>query len=311
VSYPSDIEPATAKIGLNLSGLADWKRYDSEHNLSKMYQELEKIVADLIAEPRPLKAQTERQLSGHLSEHNTDLSSFLTCASEVLEDYELDILFASNFTPGLQSQAQVAKTLCDWTPAQKDIDRLVDQIGKTVDFAIVLLPDETEAKLMLHEVMVERYIKLLNLQRTPATNIVAMLQEVLPDDQWPIAAALLRQRGFTAKHQTWYAHFVRHLAGEHEVDEGLLVTLADFVGNQTKLDPKSLLDAAGKMIRASEGSASYAENGHSYWSPDVAQHHQYRGQGHTDKDLIQQRKNEVVWFKTIEKSLQTYDGGPA
>ena len=163
---------------------------------------------------------------------------------------------------------------------------------------------------MIHEVMIERYVKLLNLQRAPAPNIVAMLQEALPDELWPTAAALLRQRGFTTKHQAWYAHFVRHLTGEHKVGRGMAITLADFITDQSDLDTLSLLTSAAKLIRAAESSASYAESGHSSWSPDVAQHHQFRGQGQLDQDLIQQRKDEVIWLNTIEKSLQTYDGGP-
>jgi len=275
-----------------------------------MYEDLKKTVAELICQPRPLKPQTERQLSGHLSDHNTDLHSFLACAAEVLEDYELDILFAPTFTPDLESQAQVAKQLCDWTPDQDDIDRLITQLCETIDFAVILLPDDTQAKLMLHEVMVERFVKLLNLQRAPAPNIVAMLQEALPDELWPTAAALLRQRGFTTKHQAWYAHFVRHLTGEYKVEPGLAITLAEFITDQSDLDTPSLLESADKLIRAAKNSASYAESGHSYWSPDVAPHHQYRGQGQLDQDLIQQRKDEVIWLDTIEKSLQTYDGGP-
>ena len=47
-----------------------------------------------------MKPQTERQLAQHLAEHVTGTqASFLLCAAELLEDYELDILFGPLFTP--------------------------------------------------------------------------------------------------------------------------------------------------------------------------------------------------------------------
>ena len=87
-----------------------------------MYEQLKSCVAELIAKPRPLKPQTQRQLSDRLSEHSADLKSFLACAAEVLEDYELDVLFAPSFTPALEDQAQVASALQDWRPSPKDVE---------------------------------------------------------------------------------------------------------------------------------------------------------------------------------------------
>ena len=71
-----------------------------------MYDQLRARLASLLSKPRSLKPQTQRQLEQHLAEHSSDLASFLLCASAVLEEYELDIVFGPVFTQTLQERAE-------------------------------------------------------------------------------------------------------------------------------------------------------------------------------------------------------------
>src|SRR4051795_4879034 len=128
------------------------------------YMRLKARLAAMLASPRPLKPQTERQLGQHLAEYasssstSSGLPAFLLCAAEVLEDYELDILFGPLFTPTLDDRAAVADLLSHWRPPAEQSARLAVELAAEVPHAVVRLPDGTDAKLTLHEVMAERFV---------------------------------------------------------------------------------------------------------------------------------------------------------
>jgi hypothetical protein len=60
-------------------------------------------------------------------------------------------------------------------------------------------------------------------------------------------------------------------------------------------------------MRATQGTAAYAAGGHAYWSPDVAQHHHYRGEGKIDRDRFEQRQAEVELVTALVEDLKTFE----
>ena len=116
--------------------------------------------SQLLAEP--IKPQTERQLSRHLTENSTDTATFLLKAAQLLEEYELDILFAPQFTPEMSDQAAVSDLLYHWRPDTEELERLAPDLCRQVKHAVLLLAGDIEAKLTLHEVMVDRFVSLLH-----------------------------------------------------------------------------------------------------------------------------------------------------
>jgi hypothetical protein len=277
-----------------------------------MYEHLLSRVATQLCRRRAMKPQTLRQLTGHLAAHNTsDVASFLLCAAEVLEEYELDILFGPLFTPGLDERAGLADLLYHWRPTDEQVAQLVADVVRTAGQAVVKLPDGTETPLTLHEVMVERYVRLLRLQCAAEAATAAALRESLPAELWPVGVALLCERGMTPHHQRFFAAFVGHIGRRRVVSRGLLEAAADFIARQAALDRASLLAAGEALLRATEGTAAFAAGGHTYWSPDVAQHHQYRGQGRVDPAVIEQRHAELERVAALVEDLRTFDGGPA
>jgi hypothetical protein len=278
-----------------------------------MYDPLQSRLAALLRRPRPLKPQTERQLAAHLAEHpSATLASFLLGAADLLEDHELDILFGPLFTPTLDDRAAVADLLYHWRPTPPQLARLVPDLASDVGFAQVILPDGARAELLLHEVMIERFVRLLRLDAAADGATAAALREALPPDLWPVGVALLCERGMTPAHQKWFAAFVNHLAshrreaGGDAISRGLLETVVDFITAQRVLDRAALLPAAEALMRAAQGTAAYVDGGHAYWSPDVAQHHQYRGQGRVDQAQLQQRHDEVDRVATLVEDLKSF-----
>ena len=210
-----------------------------------MYDQLKARIAELLSRPRPIKPQTERQLSRYLTEHSADTQTFLLEAAQELEEYELDILFAPQFTPQMQDQAAVSQLLYHWRPEADDLDRLVPELCLQVKHAVLQLAGDVEAKLTLHEVMVDRFVRLLHLDRAPQPEVSAAIRDALPCEMWPFTTALLRQRGFTAPRQAWFARFVSHMAARHQVTEDQLAAAAHLVGNEGAVDRETLIEAVG------------------------------------------------------------------
>jgi hypothetical protein len=129
----------------------------------------------------------------------------------------------------------------------------------------------------------------------------------LPEDLWPVAVALLYERGMTPRHQAWFAEFVGHVAGLHPLSRDSLETAADFVASQPTLERSAVTAAAEALMRATQGTAAFAAGGHAYWSPDVAQHHHFRGQGRVDVDRINRRQAEVRQVASLVEDLRTFE----
>jgi hypothetical protein len=155
--------------------------------------------------------------------------------------------------------------------------------------------------------MIDRFVRLLRLEFGPDAAVAASLRDALPAELWPIAMALLCERGMTAEHQSWFAAFINHVASHRPMTRDLLQTIAEFVASQQNLDNAKLLTAAQALMRATQGTAAYAAGGQTYWSPDVAQHHHYRGQGRIDKGVLEQRKAEVDRVTAMVEDLRTFE----
>jgi hypothetical protein len=171
----------------------------------------------------------------------------------------------------------------------------------------VLLPDGREAQLTVHEVMIDRFVRLLRLEHAPEPATAATMREALPAELWPIGVALLCERGMTPAHQRWFAAFVNHVSGRREPSRGLLEAIAEFIGGQKSLDRMALVVAAEALSRATQQTAAYAAGGHAYWSPDVAQHHQYRGQGKVDQERLEQRQADVEYVAALVEDLKAFE----
>jgi hypothetical protein len=87
----------------------------------------------------------------------------------------------------------------------------------------------------------------------------------------------------------------------------LLEDLVRFVAGQQDLERPALLAAAEALQRATQGSAAYAAGGHAYWSPDVAQHHHYRGEGRVDQARLEQEQARLGHITAIVEDLRTFE----
>jgi len=272
-----------------------------------MYDQLKSRLALKLQRPRALKPQTERQLAQHLSEHHSNLSTFLVCAPDILQEHELDIVFGPLFTPTIDERAELADLLYHWRPSVDELQQLVTDLCAAVPQATILLPDGTKAPLAMHEVMIDRFVRLLRLEHAADAAIAASLRDAIPSDLWNIGTAVMCERGITAVHQKWLVNFLVHVSSRRTVTRAMLESIVNFVASQQKLDRASLSAAAEGLMRATQGTAAYAASGHAYWSPDVAQHHHYRGQGRVDQERVRQQQEELELLAAMIEDLNTFE----
>ena len=275
----------------------------------RMYDSLKSRIAELLRRPRAMKPQTERQLTPFLAEHSSSgVPAFLLCAADVLEEFELDVVFGPLFTPTLEERAELADLLFHWTPTSEQLEQLVKELSTEVPHATVNLPDGSEAKLSLHEVMVDRFVRLLRLDAGPDPATAAALRDALPSELWPVAMALACERGMTVHHQHWFAAFVNHIVSHRrDVTRELLQTIAEFIAGQKTLDRAAVLASAEALAKATRATAAYAGSGHAYWSPDVAQHHHYRGEGKVDQQRLDEQQAEASRVAALLEELKSFE----
>jgi hypothetical protein len=271
-----------------------------------MYSQLKSRIASQLSRPRPIKPQTQRQLSQHLAEYASDVASFLACAADVLEEYELEIVFGPLFTPDLDERGEVVDLLFHWKPSAEELEHLVADLADEVRYATVRMADGTGTPLKLHVVLIDRFVRLLRLNHGPDSATAAAIRDTLPAELWRLAVALSCEPGMSPGHQTWFAAFIDHSAGRRKVSRGFLETVAEFLGRQPDLAREVLLGAAEALVRATQGTAAYAASGHAYWSADVAQHHHYRGQGKVDQQRLEQHRAEVEHVRALAEDLRTF-----
>lgn len=272
-----------------------------------MVDQLKARIAAVLCRPIPMKPQTERQLAQHLAEHDANTASFLLCASQVLEDYELDIVFGPLFTPTLDQRAELADVLLEGRPTDAQVRQIIGALCDEVSHVTVRLPDGTDAALTTHEVMIERFVRLLRLDGAPEPETARRVHETLSAELAPLGVALLCERGMSPRHQAWFAAFVDHMADRRVLSRELLIAAAEFIAGQRRLEHASVVEEAEALMRATEGTAAQAAGGHAYWSPDVAQHHHYRGQGRVDQELLDRRQGELACMVAIVEDLRTFE----
>jgi hypothetical protein len=272
-----------------------------------VYEQLKSRLILLLQKPRDLRPQTERQLASHLAEHNSDLAAFLLCAADLLEEYELVVVFGPTFTPTLDERAELADLLFHCRPSAHELARAINDVRAELSQVPVRLPDASVAKLTLHEVMVERFVRLLRLEHGPEPVTAASLRDALSADLWKLGIALLCDPGMTPPHQKCFAALINHMASRRAVSRELLETAAEFIASQKNLERAQLIASAEALMRATQGTAAYAAGGHAYWSPDVAQHHHYRGEGKIDHQRLDQRHAEVDRVAALVDDLRTFE----
>ena len=275
-----------------------------------MLDALKKELRAALAQPRVLKPQTERHMHEYLDEAEESYQDFFDAAAARLEDYQIEMLFGPVYTPSMAEQARFSDLVTDETPATAAaLAGAVEELAEEALRTEISLPDGTTGTLPLHLVTIERYVKLLRLTHAPTGETAAALRAAAPEGLTGHVLALARHRAFaTAERQAWLAEFLESVAGRRRLCEADLETLADLMASQRDLSPEAIIAAARDALRSAQTSLNLARQGHQYLSSDVAEHHQFRGQGTVDRARVQAKTREVELLEQLEADLRQFLG---
>lgn len=267
---------------------------------------IREVLLDVLSRPRSLRQQTLRHLEDHVEGGEEDLRRFLATAARELEDYEVEILFAPVFTPTPQEQIEVGEPLARHRPARATVEAIIDELRRTVTTCQIALPGGGTAPLAVHEVLIDRYVTLLRLDAAPELEVVDSLRETLPGELVPLTLALLRRKGITRRHQQWAARFLEFARGRHAIDRELVELLLDFLASRGSLDHADMEQGLDSLLRATMEAGTFAQRGRMYWSSEVAEHHQFRGQGRVDDEQIDRAAREIRILETLRADMEAF-----
>ena len=83
--------------------------------------------------------------------------------------------------------------------------------------------------------------------------------------------------------------------------------VGDLVPGQTALDRQSLIQSVESLLRATAEAGSFAQKGRMYWSSDVAEHHQFWGQGAVDQEQVEKAAREVRILEVLKQDLEVFE----
>ena len=274
-----------------------------------MYGELKDLLRTDLIKPRILKPQTERHLYIAFESAEQEFQDFLNSLAGSFEDYEIEIMFGPLFTPSLEEQAGYSEALAEYQPDPSDVKLLTVELPQEALTCPIVLSEKEQPSLPLHEVMIERYIRLLALEDAPKTKTAARIRNSLGEDLWRIGLAVARDRTWTGEErQTWLADFLAKRSERRPWRLEELHLLGDLTTGNRALNGKTLIPAAISAVRSARTSVATVSAGRHYLSSDVAEHHGYRGSGQVNETLLAQKQLELELLVGLAEDLQELVG---
>ena len=279
---------------------------------------LAEAIASMLRRPRALKPQALRHIDEHLAGRDERIEDFLCRAPRELEDFEVEIIFAPLFTPTFEEQLEFADALKRVRPSEEQGEEIAARVLRLVERNVerhgeqhggqgaVVLPSGETAPLALHEVLVARFVRLLHLQRAPLPQVASAIERCLSAEVAQAALTLLRVKAVGAEHQAWLIGFLDFLSDRRPLDRHTIEVLLDFLAAQASLDEEQVWKGFTALLRAAEDAGSFVQKGRMYWSSDVAEHHQFRGQGTVDSAELSRRMDEFRVVEGLHRDLKAY-----
>lgn len=277
-----------------------------------MPDELKSRLRSVVTQPRTLKPQTERHIHEYLEEADEDLQHFFDTAADRLEEYELETLFGPIFTPSPDERAAFSAPLSERVPDSGEVDRLVVELAAENLRTEILLPDGRQPLLPVHAVMLDRFVRLQRFTHAPSPDRAAALRKAVPSELHDHVLAIARHRAFgTPSRQDWLADYLAHVGAARTLTLDDLHALTELLASQRDLQPDVLKDVIADTLKSARTALQTARQGHQYLSGDVAQHHQYRGEGVVDKQRVSDKRQELALLEQLERDLLGFlDGSP-
>lgn len=273
---------------------------------------LQTICSELSAE-RTLTAQVLNWLSGHhdvtpdaLGDYFKRVRETTTVEIDGVEDYEIDVAFSPLFTPRLRDRARYAKLLDRVTVKHDEMETLVESIMDKNLEARFRHHDETFS-MPLHEVLIRRYVRLLNLITPLSQNVKRVIEETVPENAQDIAKALARDPVWLPeRRQEFLIAFLKVFNEKKNFSVDKLDYLTDFVRTYRPVAILDMEQMLANLIEACNEDIHKIEGGHYLYYHDLIERH-YMGSDNEQQlseNLLQSKERHITMALELQKDFE-------
>jgi len=153
-----------------------------------MKQLRDKLIADLTA-TRPLTEQVVRTLMDRCELRSDEVKSFLAKGVEAVDESLLDTIFSPMYTPDWHDRARYVEDRERLTLTPAVLTAIVDDLAGEGITASYLYEDGT-VQMALPEVVIDRWVRLLNLDVTVPERLQQAVEATIPKDDQAAVKAL-------------------------------------------------------------------------------------------------------------------------
>lgn len=143
----------------------------------------DRLKSDLLA-TRRLPDQVVSEITERYNVPHEELLAFFQDKFPTLEDYEVDLVLSPLYTPTQDNKLSYAALLLDQHVSGDDVKDIITQLEAEQLKSTLQTPAGEETTIPLHEVSIDRYVRLLGLDRPISPDIYLSIQENIPaEDQ--------------------------------------------------------------------------------------------------------------------------------
>ena len=203
-----------------------------------------------LTKPRLLTDQVLEQLAGQYNTHPEALASFITEQFPQLEDYAVDLTFSSLFTPTQEESVQYAALLEDAVLSKAELADIKTQLLALNLNTTLRTPAGETHPLLLHEVLLDRFVDRLPLDKPLSQGAFSLIQSKVPSEHQGLANFLSRS---SVWHPLWrqalLSGFLTHFGTQTPFPANRFEYLSEFLHTYR---PNDLEDMTQKLQRVIE-----------------------------------------------------------
>lgn len=242
-------------------------------------QLISKICEELSAE-RVLTKQVLDHLMSHHEVTPETLGGYFkrireTAAVEMdgIEDYEIDLTFSPLFTPRLNDRAKYSRILDTVEVKHEHIEAIIDTVRNKKLEACFREHDDTYC-MPLHEVLIRRYVRLLNLAAPLSRKMKECVEQFVPGEAQDVAKAFARDPVWLPEHrQDFLASFLKTFKERNNFSLEKMDFLTDFVRTYRTKNILDMKEQLKNFIDACTEDIHKIEGGHYLYYHDLIERH--------------------------------------
>lgn len=273
-------------------------------------QKFVEAIARELEKPRSLLKQVMDYVSSRHEVSRDELGAFLENEVDVLEDFEVDLLFSPQFTPTLVDQAAFSSLLDEERLPAVEWDALVNALAARPTVARLVTEDGAEHAVSLTDVSIERFVSRLNLDAEIPGPLAKLLASMPPAEDRDLLKAIARRPFFrTESHCEILFEFLVKTTGDDSYSLEDALSLLELVETYRPADVADLVGRVPHWLEVLESEVTAASQPKPFFADRVQDMHGGgRDQRRADGSLIDRKQRNMAFLKRLEATLQPVAG---